>query len=174
MNIGEALESEHSKSNSLRIAAFVGADQQRFQVLMKHLFSDDVRIAQRAAWVVPFVVANHPQLIGPYLSKLVNLLGKDGLHDAVKRNTLRILQDIEIPMRLHGKLYSHCVDLVGDISEPAAIRAFALTVAARIAKDQPALQHELYVIVSTILPYASAAIHVRAREVLKWQKQTRE
>jgi hypothetical protein len=171
MNLREALGLEHSKSNSLRIAAFIGADPERFALLMREFLGSDYRITQRAAWVLAFVVEKNPRLIEPYLSKLVNLLAEMGLHDAVKRNVLRILQDIEIPKRLHGKLYSHCVDLIGDLNEPAAVRAFALTVAARIAKNEPALQHELHVIVTTILPYASAAVHVRAREVLKWQNE---
>jgi hypothetical protein len=89
------------------------------------------------------------------------------MHTAVKRNVVRLLQYIEIPKRLIGRVYSHCVDLIDDAYQPAAVRAFALTVAARIAKSEPDLMNELRLIVSRRLPHTTAAFQVRAREILR-------
>jgi hypothetical protein len=86
--------------------------------------------------------------------------------DAVKRNIARLLQHVEIPRRLAGKVYAHCVDLIDDADEPVAVRAFALTVAARIAKSEPDLMNELRLIVRKHLPHTTAAFQKRAREIL--------
>ncbi len=86
--------------------------------------------------------------------------------NAVKRNIARLLQYVEIPRRLAGKVYSHCLDLIDDAYEPVAVRAFALTVAARIAESEPDLMNELRLIVKKHLPHTTAAFQKRAREVL--------
>ena len=88
------------------------------------------------------------------------------MHDAVKRNVVRLLQYIEIPKRLVGRVYAHCVDLIDDAYQPVAVRAFALTVAARIAKSEPDLLNELRLIVSKHLPHTTVAFQKRAREIL--------
>ena len=106
-----------------------------------------------------------PELIRPYLPKLLDCLARDDMHDAVKRNVLRLLQRVEIPRRLAGKVYSHCVDLIDDAFEPAAVRAFALTVAARIVKSEPDLMNELRLVVRKH-PHTTAAFQKRAREIL--------
>jgi len=46
------------------------------------------------------------------------------------------------------------------------VRAFALTVAARIAKSEPDLMNELRLIVKKHLPHTTVAFQKRAREIL--------
>lgn len=117
-----------------------------------------------------FCAERHPKLIQPYLPKLLDCLERDDMHTAVKRNVVRLLQYIEIPKRLTGRVYSHCVDLIDDAYQPVAVRAFALTVAARIAKSEPDLMNELRLIVSKHLPHTTAAFQVRARKILAQRK----
>jgi len=166
MDIRQALMAEHSKRQTMAIVEFIGDDSQRFAELMKLLFAGDYRLTQRAAWSMNYCAERRPELILPYLPKLLDCLEREDMHDAVKRNIVRLLQYIEIPKRLIGRVYSHCVDLIDDAYEPAAVRAFALTVAARIAKSEPDLLKELRLIVSKHLPHTTAAFQKRAREVL--------
>jgi hypothetical protein len=166
MDIRQALMAEHSKQQTMAIVEYIGDDAQRFAELMKLFFAGDYRLTQRAAWPMNYCAERHPKLILPYLPKLLDCLERDDMHDAVKRNVVRLLQYIEIPKRLTGRVYSHCVDLIDDTFQPAAVRAFALTVAARIAKSEPDLMNELRLIVSKHLPHTTAAFQKRAREVL--------
>ena len=133
---------------------------------MKIFFEGEYRPTQRAAWPMSVCVEKHPELISPYLNKLVDQLADSDVHDAVKRNTVRLLQYIEIPKKLQGKIYSICVDLIDDTSEPVAVRAFALTVAIKIAGKEPALLDELRLIAKAHLPHTSIAFHKRARQIL--------
>lgn len=168
MDIRQALMAEHSKRQTMAIVEYVGDDARRFAELMKLFFAGDYRLTQRAAWPMNYCAERHPNLILPYLPKLLDCLERDDMHDAVRRNVMRLLQYIEIPKRLIGRVYSHCVDLIDDAYQPVAARAFALTVAARIAKSEPDLMNELRLIVSKHLPHTTVAFQKRAREVL-WQ-----
>jgi hypothetical protein len=165
MDIRQALMAEHSKRQTMAIVEFIGNDAQRFSELMELIFAGEYRLTQRAAWSMNYCAERHPELIRPYLSKLLDCLERDDMHDAVKRNVLRMLQYVDIPRRLAGKVYGHCIDLIDDAYEPAAVRAFALTVAARIAKSEPHLMNELRLIVSKHLPHSPAAFQKRAREL---------
>jgi len=166
MDIRQALMDEHSKRQTMAIVEFIGDDAQRFAELMKLFFAGEYRLTQRAAWPMNYCAERRPELIHPYLPKLLDCLERDEVHDAVKRNVVRLLQYIEIPRRLMGKVYALCVDLVNDAYEPVAARAFALTVAARIAKSEPDLMNELRLIVRKHLPHTTAAFQKRAREIL--------
>ena len=84
---------------------------------------------------------------------------------------------------LSGSVYTQITDLENELNglwtydrreikvEPAAVRAFALTVAARIGKSEPDLMNELRLIVSKHLPQATAAFQVRVREILAQQEE---
>lgn len=167
MNIRQALINEHSKQNTIKIVNYIGDDAEKFAELMEIFFGDDYRLTQRSAWAVNYCAENNPQLIKPYFEKLIDLLQKKDVHNAVKRNIVRLLQYVEIPEKHLGKVYSHCVDLIDDANEPVAVRAFALTVAAKIAKDEPELLNELRLVVKKHLKYTSVAFHKRAREILE-------
>lgn len=166
MGIHQALITEHSKRQTMAIVEFIGDDARRFAELMRLFFAGEYRLTQRAAWPMNYCAERHPELIQPYLPKLLDCLEREDMHDAVKRNVMRLLQYIEIPQRLTGRVYAHCVDLIDDVQEPVAVRAFALTVAARIAKSEPALLSELRLIVRKHLPHTTAAFQKRAREIL--------
>src|SRR5262245_57211589 len=166
MNIRQALMERHSRRQTMAIVEYIGDDARRFAELMKLFFAGEYRMTQRAAGIMNYCVEQQPELIRPYLPKLLDCLKRDDMHDAVKRNVVRLLQYVEIPRRLAGKVYTLCVDLVDNADEPIAVRVFAMTVAARIAKQEPDLMNELRLIVRKHLPHTTAAFQTRARKVL--------
>ena len=165
MDIRQSLLAEHSKPQTMKIVEFIGADEKRFAELMKIFFAGEYRLTQRAAWPLNYCAERHPDLIQPYLPKLLNCLNQDDVHDAVKRNIVRLLQFVEIPKKFHAKTYSLCVELVDNPNEPVAVRVFAMTVAARIAKPEPALMNELQLIVRQHLPHSTAAFRKRVSQL---------
>jgi hypothetical protein len=56
MDILQSLTREHSKKQTDRIVAFIGADKGRFAVLIKLFFAGEYRITQRAAWPLSYCV----------------------------------------------------------------------------------------------------------------------
>ena len=170
MNIREALLLENSKRNFLEIAAYIGEDSARFAELMKIFFAGEYRLTQRAAYVFMICVERFPDLVKPFLKKLVAGLKRKGVEAATRRNVVRMRMFIELPKYLEGRIYSHCIDLIDDMNEQIAVRAFALTVATRIGKHEPALVNELCLIVKKHLPQTTVGFHHRAKEILACQK----
>ena len=166
MDIRQALMTEHSKRQTMAIVEFVGEDPKRFAELMKVFFAGDYRLTQRAAWPMNYCAERHPKLILPYLPKLLDCLTCEDMHAAVKRNVMRLLQYVEVPKRLAGRVYASSVELLDDPQEMIAVRVFAMTVAARIAKSEPDLMNELRLIVRKHLPHSTAAFRARAKQVL--------
>jgi hypothetical protein len=138
--------------------------------LMAIFFAGEYRLTQRAAWPMSVCAEKHPELIVPYLDKLVDQLPRKDVHNAIKRNVIRLLQWVDIPPRLEGKVFSHCLDLIADPGEMIAIHAFSITVAAKIARRHPALMDELRLVVSQHLKNPSPGIRCRIRDELSAPK----
>ena len=167
MNIREALLAEHSKRQTTKIVNYVGSDPKRFAELMSTFFAGPYRVTQRASWPISYCVERYPELVGPYLSRLISLLEVPIGHEAVRRNVARLLQFVDLPARLRGRAYDACCNLVDDPCQPTAVRVFSMTVAARVAGGQPDLKRELELIIGKYLDSGSAGFKSRAKKVLK-------
>src|SRR5258708_9407964 len=137
MNLHQLIAEEHSKQQCDRIVRYIGNNEERFAELMKLFFKGEYRITQRAAWPMNYCVRLHPGLIGPYFKPLLDNLSKKGLHVAVIRNTMRLLQDVEIPAKYQGRVMNACFDFIQSPTTPIAIKAFSLTVLEHLAKTYP-------------------------------------
>src|SRR5215470_2251678 len=166
MNIREALLEVHSKAQAEKIAEHVGRDPKRFAELMKLMMGPVYRITQRAAWPVSYCVERYPELVKPFFNDLVKQLERDDAHVAVRRNVARLLQFVDIPKRYAGRIFDACYNLVDDPNEPVAVRVFAMTVAAKIAKGSPELFDELKLIATKYPQAATAGFRSRARRIL--------
>ena len=167
MELREEILKEHSKRKCTEIVQWVGNSQQRFDELFKLFTSGEYRVAQRAAWPVSYCVGEHPELINKNFTQLINLLEKLNVHDAVKRNTLRLLQETAIPKKLQGKVMAACFDFVASPKEAVAIKAFALTVLHKLSKLYPEIIPEIKLIIQDQLPHQTAAFKSRAILFLK-------
>jgi hypothetical protein len=85
----------------------------------------------------------------------------------VIRNTVRLLQDVSIPKRWHGRVMSLCFDFVADPETPIAVKAFSLTILSNLSKDYPEIRGELKLIIEGQWEQATPAFRSRARTILK-------
>ena len=166
MSIKEELLKEHSKANTQKIVRSIGTDQVAFDELMELFFDDDYRVAQRAAWVVSHAVDGHPWLIKNHMHAMIQNL-KLKVHDAVKRNTLRVLQFVDISEEDMGECADLCFGFLRSGSEPIAVRAHAMTVLFNITKVYPELGDELRLAIEDLLPFGSAGIKSRGKRIIR-------
>lgn len=166
MDIKEELLKEHSKAQAEYIAGYIGSDPKRFSELITHFTGPTYRVSQRAAMTLSKCIDNDPGLLTPYLKTLVTNLQGD-VHVAVKRNTLRVLQDVELPKPLWGITADICFKTLESNQEPIAVKVFAMTVLNNIVKKEPDLKNELRIIIEDQLPYGSAGFKSRARKIMK-------
>ena len=166
MDIKSAFQKEHSKALTVRIVHYIGTDPERFKELMILFFGKDNRLSQRASWAVGFCGLAHPELIYPHLKQMVANLDNP-VHNAIKRNTVRILAELDIPDDLLGEIADVCFRLLDDPKEAIAIRVFSMSVCFNITKREPELANELKLIIEDHYPHGSAGFKSRARKILK-------
>ncbi len=167
MNLEAEILKEHSKRQSVRIANWVGSDKRRFRELMDLFLKGDYRITQRAAWIVKHCADEHAELVNPYLGKMIDRMLEPGVHSAVRRNVLRILQDVDVPRQIAGKIATVCFEMLGSAKEPIAVKVFSMTVLANIARREPDLKREIYILIEQQMPTGSAGFRSRGRKILK-------
>lgn len=160
------IEQGHSVVLRDQILAYIGDDKQRMATLMSYFFHDNWVYNQRAAWPVGLIGEKKPEMIKPYIKKLVSGL-PEAKHDAVLRNTLRIFQKMDIPEDIQGDLYEICINLFIDLKQPIAVRVFSMSVLANIAEPYKELRQEVLDLVYEFLPLGSAGYKSRAKKVIK-------
>lgn len=167
MDLQKEILKEHSKTQAHKLADYVGNSQTRFKALVEVYLSGSYRVTQRAAWPMSICAERNPHLILPSLKKLLDFLSKPGIHDSVKRNTIRLLQFIDIPKRNYGQVAGLCFEYLQSKNEPIAVKVFSMTVLSKIMKDEPDLKNELKMIIEDQMPYGSAGFVSRGKKVLK-------
>ena len=167
MDLRTALRKEHSKLQTAKIADYVGLNKARFKQLVDIYLAGPYRITQRAAWALSLCVERVPGLLGPHLGPILGHLATPGVHDAAKRNTVRLLQFVTIPKRYHGIVIDLCFGYLTSKNEPIAVKVFSMSVLKGLVRDEPDLLRELKLVIEDQLPYASPAFRSRAQKVLK-------
>ena len=166
MKLREQILKEHSKANREAIVKWIGTSQERFDHLFEIFLNDEYRVVQRAAWPLSYIVIAHPKLIQEHFSRLLKNLDKPGIHDSVKRNTVRLLERILIPERFHGQVMNICFNYIASPDEAVAIKAFSLTILERLSHQYPEIKRELKTIIEDRWNYESAAFRSRAKKIL--------
>ncbi|MFT3980676.1 MAG: hypothetical protein QM687_09430 [Ferruginibacter sp.] len=167
MKLREEILKEHSKEQCSKIVAWIGQSQQRFDELFQLFLHDEYRVVQRAAWPLSYAVIAHPALIKDHFQQLVSYLQKPDLHNAVKRNSVRLLQHIDIPEQYRGDIMNICFQYIESPVEAVAIKAFSLTILGNLAQDYPDIIPEIKLIVESQAEQQTAAFKSRVKQLYK-------
>jgi hypothetical protein len=165
MDLRQALLSEHSKAQTRFIAGYIGGDPGRFGELMHLFLGDEYRVTQRAGWVVSECCEQFPQLIIPYILPMLENLGKQHLHNAVRRNTLRVLSFVELPEDSRGLAADLCFRILDNPAGAIAVRAHAMSVLENLCTAIPELQHEFELHLSALPEQNIPALTSRANKI---------
>ena len=172
MNIKETLldDEVYNKKGILEVSEYACASAKNFNALMQCFLANDYRLAQRAAWSVSWAARKKPEMIRPHIKSLVAQLGRTDVHDAVIRNSVRVLEAIDIPEVFHGDVMNACFAFIEKPSTPAAIKAFSLTTLYNLSKIYPEIRPELKLIIEERMPHETAAFKSRGTKILKAMK----
>lgn len=166
MSLREELLKEHSKHHTVYLKNKIGPNQASFDALIYLFLGDEYRVTQRAAWVVSHCIDEYPRLIDKHLKSVIENLQKP-VHIAVKRNTLRLLQFIDIPEELIGLTADLSFNFLNSGKEPIAVKVFAMTVLFNIVKKYPELDYELKISIEEQMPFGSGGFRSRGKKILK-------
>ena len=85
----------------------------------------------------------------------------------MKRNTVRLLQEIDIPKKYHGEVMNLCFDYIISPVEKPAVKASSLTILANLSKEYPDIKQELKTIIEDRWNVETAAFRARGKKILK-------
>lgn len=167
MDLRNQVLKEHTKVNCQKIVDWVGDDATRFDDLFDLFLNDEYRVTQRAAWPMSYCAIDHPDFMKNNFEKLISNLQKPGIHDSIKRNTVRLLQALDIPKKFEGAVMNICFEYVASPKEAIAIKAFSLTILGKLSKKYPEIIPEIKLLIEDQISHQTAAFKERAKVLLK-------
>lgn len=165
MKLREELLKEHSLIHAQQISAWAVESKANLKELMAAFFSKEKLIAQRASWAAGKAYELKPGWFKAYIPALIGCLDKP-IHGSVRRNSLRILQTLEVPEACSGKLIDVLFQLLTDAKTESAVKAFGMSVAFNIVQHYPELRQELKIIIEDQLPFATPSFKSRAKKII--------
>ena len=165
MDLKEALLKEHSLVQATKISSWALESKSNLKQLMQAFFGKEKISVQRASWAASKAYDVKPEWFDVYLPQLITCLEKP-IHGSVRRNSLRMMQTMQIPEEYQSKLIDTLFGLLSDPKEESAVKAFAMTVAYNLVKQYPELGQELKIIIEDQLPYATPSFKSRAKRII--------
>jgi len=156
----------HSKVQRDKVIAWVGDDRKRFDLLMSLFLGSEYRIVQRSAWALRFIGDSHPEWMSDYIGPIIKAIQKP-IHDAVVRNGLLVLVDLEIPKKHWGVLMEIGFEYLGAVTTPTAIKRAALLMVAKICVHEPELREELVLVLQDQIPHSTVGFKGIAKKYIK-------
>lgn len=167
MNLKEALVEKYSKVGMKQISAFIGHDKKKFGELMKIALGSDLNLAAKASWAAIHTADKKQELLNPWIQKMILHL-KTCPHHSVRRNFLRLFENITIPENYRSELLDICYQFLLSTKETIAVRVFSMTVIYNITRLHPDLKNELQLVIEQLLIHEKApAMQSRGKRTLK-------
>ena len=140
-----------------------------FRKLLDYSHSPDKKLAFHASWTLSKVCDKFPEIILPFLSQIVDSLGKID-NESTLRSFLRIisLTDMaEINTNRHGLLADFCFIQLNSGFSAVAVKAYSMEILYRLSLIYPELATELSASIVILMEDGSAGITSRGRMILK-------
>lgn len=167
MDLYEILSKSPKEHKITQVIDYVNDIPVLFKQLVNIYIAGPYRVTHFTAHAIEGCLRTYPHLIRPHLRLLLNSMQRPEASDSEKRNTVRLLQFIEVPSQLRGKVIDVCFRFLQDRKEANAVRVFSMSVISRNTKDLPELRKELRLMIEAELPYATPAFRSRAGKVLR-------
>jgi len=122
----------------------------------------------RAARVIQLVTEKHPDLIDPYLGKIVGSL-TDFRNEGLLRSML-LISTKKCPILdadQKGVLMDVTFNLLMDPDHNPAIKAYSMDILYEISKEYPGIKQELISCIEELMPRSSTGVKTRGKKMLK-------
>ncbi len=137
--------------------------------LLDYSFSDDRKLAFRASWTLSKVHDKIPEVVTPYLNRLIEALDTVD-NESVQRSFLRIasLSDLNlVSTRNQGILADHCFRMLKSGFSAIAIKAYSMDIIYKLSLIYPELAGELSATVNLLQDEAPSGVLAKGRILLR-------
>lgn len=167
MQLASRLEKNINKQAAVAIATEIIQNEALFTELWTTIRTGEPPLPRRAAWVLESVVARAPWLWQRIYDEAVEVIQEEQHHGAIYRNLMKLFAEQAVPERHESFLYDLALQWVLLPQKPVAVRAHALSLAAKIAAPIPELREEVLLVLQEILEWGEAAIQSRGKKIGK-------
>lgn len=151
------------------VAASAIENPEIFLKLMEFSYSSDTKLAFRSSWILTKVCDQVPEIISPYIPKLVEDLS--GINnESILRSFLRIisLSDLgKLGRKQHGLLTDLCFGYLNSGFTAIALKVYSMEILYTLTLTYPELANELSTSIRILMEDGSGAIIARGRIILK-------
>lgn len=136
-----------------------------YNLLIEIAFYDVNPKSWRAAYLLDKINDNYPELLQPFLDKMIEQL-KIEKSESKKRHFLKLISMNDLPFNQLGFLTDFCIAVFTSAKEPVAVRVHAMQVLFNISEKQPELKHEILLIIEHEMEnHYSAGILSRGKKI---------
>lgn len=153
-----------SKNSATEIAKLALTNDDTFKVLINNCESDNVKLAQKSAWVISAMFDYNPSYFNNQLNNLWSLILKQ-LPGSVERSLIRIVSKFDIPEAIESKAFDLCMERLTNANTAIANRAMAFDIAYNLCKKYPELKQELALVIPLLSKLASPGLLVKVRKI---------
>jgi hypothetical protein len=141
------------------------AQPQKIGILMDIAINSSHPKSWRAAWMANKIHDIKPDLIRPYLEKMIIRLKKETCNSK-KREFLRLISLHDLPKKYHSFLMDYCLNCLISSAEPVSVRVHSMQVLYHISESEPGFRPELLAVIEheTEL-HSTAGIRSRAKRL---------
>lgn len=167
MTKAELLEVIESWENLELTIKEIESHPEFFSMLMDVALHSNKPFSWRAAWMADKIHDNHPDLVIPWLDKMIQALDKN-LQTGKKRHFLKLISLNQINKKHHLYLMDYSLDVFTSGKEPVATRVHAMQILYNISESEPEFKPELLAIIQhEIEVHPSAGISSRGKKLAK-------
>ena len=166
MDIRGQLSAETSRRNTDFTIHVIGTNKDHFRELIEIILTEEDPLPMRASWVVEGITETSPELILPYMDKLIKNLPKF-THPGTLRNLLKIFSRMKIPVRHHGYMADLCYGWLKKENLQVAVKVYAMQIIANMVYIYPDLKNEFFEVIYELIPGNSPGFKARAARIIK-------
>ena len=164
-NLREILLSEMSRRNIDFVVEIILNNPHLFDELFTMVIQNKEPISRRAIWALDHCTEKEPKLM---LSKIEGLIEAfpNFKHDGLKRHSLRVLRNYEIPEEKIIVMIDLCFGLLHSRKESIAVKVHAMDILYTLSKKEPGLKPELAAAIEFQLHDASSGLKNHSEKLL--------
>lgn len=119
----------------------------------------------RAAWLADKIHDNRPELLVPFIEKMIAALKTETRH-GLKRHFLKLISLNSIPQKHYSFLMDYCLTCFTSAGEPVSVRVYAMQILFNISEDMPDFKPELLSVIEHELElHSTAGIRSRGKKL---------
>lgn len=161
------LQKGRNKKNAVETADFITQEISLLPELLDYCFDPNGDYNQTACWVMSNILDRNPELLNPYLSRILEATTKEGYHDGVYRNCFRVLSRRKIPNDLHELAIDSAFTHFENKKNAVAIRAFSMKVLGDLLGKYPDVAQELVLMIEEELPHGTSGFKSIGKKVMR-------